>query len=267
MKAWEHVDMKQHLEELYRIFLPIFVLVATLFIGAFVLIRKCSETSPGEKFIAAPEAARIGLLKPGEEAVFDPAFAIASPIELVRAPTAVHWSAPVGSEHAALTYNANPFLTDRHLGDDINGIGGWNSDLGDPVRATADGLVSYAGWAGPGWGNVVILLHELPDGKVIQSFYGHLEKIDVAIGRQLRRGDFVGTIGTADGRYLAHLHFEVRVYDSIDPGVGYADSRLGRLAGELMLGKWRNRPDDRLSEPVSGIPPEPQPISVKGSER
>lgn len=191
--------------------------------------------------------ARTGLLQAGEDAVFDPAFATLSPIEMVSAPKAVRFDFPLGSEHGALVYNAQPFLTTRHLGDDLNGIGGQNSDLGDSVHAVADGLVVFAGWPSDGWGNVVILLHELMDGRMIETFYAHLETITVPMGEQLRRGDILGTVGTANGRYLAHLHFEIRRYPDIDIGAGYADSALGRLPGEISLARWRGRPDDLLS--------------------
>jgi hypothetical protein len=88
-----------------------------------------------------------------------PAFQIASPILLAGLPTAARFDFPIGSENGAFAYNAQLFTENRHLGDDLNGIGGENSDLGDPIFAVADGQVSFAGEAGPGWGNVIILLH------------------------------------------------------------------------------------------------------------
>mgnify|MGYP003639572503 CR=1 FL=1 len=228
-----------------------------------VIVFRIGKKAESEVDIDLP-LARIGLINPGEDAVFDPAFSVASPTELVRAPVASTFSYPVGSQHGALTYNAQPFMTDRHLGDDLNGIGGWNSDLGDPVYAVADGEVTFAGWPSDGWGNVVILLHELPDGQMIETFYGHLDRIAVPVGQQMRRGELIGTIGTANQRYLAHLHFELRRYPTIDVGAGYFDSKLGRLSGEFSLKKWRGRPDDRLSSPPAGtdLPPPPFQLDV-----
>ena len=135
-------------------------------------------------------------------------------------------------------------------------------DLGDPVYAVSDGLVIYAGWASDGWGNVVILLHELPNGHLVETFYGHLDSIHVPVGRRMRRGDMVGTIGTANGRYLAHLHFEIRRYPTLDVGAGYNETKLGRLSGELYIRKWRGREDDQLSAAPVGEPLPAKPLQV-----
>jgi murein DD-endopeptidase MepM/ murein hydrolase activator NlpD len=75
---------------------------------------------------------------------------------------------------ASMAYNAQHFTENRHLGDDLKGIGGENSDLGDPIYAIADGRVLLARDSGPGWGNIVILLHayiDHGDRKYLQSYY------------------------------------------------------------------------------------------------
>jgi hypothetical protein len=89
----------------------------------------------------------------------NPGFQLTSPILLASLPIATRFDFPIGNENGALTYNAQGFTENDHLGDDLNGIGGENSDLGDPVHAIADGRVLFAGDGGPGWGNIVILLH------------------------------------------------------------------------------------------------------------
>lgn len=183
-------------------------------------------------------------------APFDPAFLRLSPLEITRLPLATRLDAPMGSEHGALTYNAQPFRVNRHLGDDLNGIGGLNSDLGDPVFAAGFGRVVYTGVPGPGWGKMIILAHRIPAAgspHVIQTVYAHLDQILVAPDAVVRRGQKIGTVGTGDGQYLAHLHFEVREGPYINPGVGYADIPLNRLSPEAFLMEQRRAPEELLN--------------------
>lgn len=264
LKPLPYLDLKRHFREWRQFILPVFVLVGAILLIVLITVRTGNNSIVDPEKLVNP--ARIGLLSP-KETFFDPAFAVASPIELAEAPKAVAFDFPVGSRHGALTYNAQPFLTSRHLGDDLNGIGGQNSDLGDPVFAISDGLCIEAGWPSDGWGNVVILLHELPNGQVIESFYGHLDQILIPVGKQVRRGDKIGTIGNADGLYLAHLHFELRTYPTIDAGAGYADSKMGRLSGELSLKKWRTREDNQLAAAPTGSPLPGKPMTFDTEAR
>ena len=166
----------------------------------------------------------------------DAAFVRLSPLEAAALPVAVRFDAPMGTEAGAFTYNAQPFRVTRHLGDDLNGIGGWNSDLGDAIYASSTGTVVYAGWPSDGWGNMVYLAHRMPDEtapggqKVLITVYAHLDKVLVKYGDLVPRGTKLGTAGTAGGKYLAHLHFEVRDSHSIYPGPGYSDAALDRMS-------------------------------------
>ncbi|MDQ6809586.1 MAG: M23 family metallopeptidase [Verrucomicrobiota bacterium] len=162
----------------------------------------------------------------------DPAFQIAPAIELASLPMATRFDFPIGSENGAFAYNAQPFTQNRHLGDDLNGIGGENSDLGDPVYAVADGRVIFAREGGPGWGNVVIVLHAYEENgarKYVQSYYAHCEEIDVTTKQDVRRGERIATVGTGGGRYFAHLHFEMREFTTPFVGPGYRDDTRGWL--------------------------------------
>src|SRR5947199_10288438 len=84
----------------------------------------------------------------------DPAFRISSPLQLVSIPTATHFDFPLGNENGAMAYNAQHFTENRHLGDDLNGIRGENSDLGEPVYAIAGGRVTLVRDWGCRRGNV-----------------------------------------------------------------------------------------------------------------
>ncbi len=160
----------------------------------------------------------------------DPALRIPSPLELESVPTASHFDFPLGNENGAMTYNAQHFTDNKHLGDDLNGIGGENSDLGDPIYAIADGRVLLAREGGPGWGNIVILLHAyVEDGqrKYVQSYYGHVQDMLVHPGEIVKRGQQIATVGTANGRYFAHLHFEMREFLTPFIGAGYRQDTRG----------------------------------------
>jgi Peptidase family M23 len=164
--------------------------------------------------------------------VVDPAFRIPSPLELASIPTATHFDFPLGNENGAMAYNAQHFTENKHLGDDLNGIGGENSDLGDPIYAIADGRVLLARDGGSGWGNVVILLHayfENGERKYVESYYGHVQDMLVHPGETVKRGQQIATVGTANGRYFAHLHFEVREFITPFIGAGYREDTRGWL--------------------------------------
>jgi len=136
---------------------------------------------------------------------------------------------PVGKPDAKQYYNAQPFGENDHLGDDWNGVGGGNTDLGDPIYAIGNGYVKFAEDYGPGWGNIVRIVHFLPDKKTYESFYAHCDTILVEAGQWVKRGEQIGTIGNTNGTYLAHLHFEVRTDTSLPVGGGYAVNTEGYL--------------------------------------
>lgn len=138
-------------------------------------------------------------------------------------------------------YNAQDFGENRHLGEDWNKTTGGNTDCGEPVYATADGHITFAKDAGAGWGNVVIVEHTAPDGTKVQSLYGHLETISKTEGAVKRR-DLIGTIGSANGRYPCHLHFEIRWKDCPfwnQTGGGYSDDKHGWIDPSEFIDKTR----------------------------
>src|SRR6266568_8052395 len=172
----------------------------------------------------------------------DPAFRLISPLEPESIPTAGRFDFPLGSENGAMSYNAQRFTENHHLGDDLNGIGGENSDLGDPIYAIADGRVLLARDGGSGWGNVVILLHaylENGERKYVESYYGHVQDMLVHPGETVKRGQQIATVGTANGRYFAHLHFEMREFITPFIGPGYRENTRGWLDGTKFIEEHR----------------------------
>jgi murein DD-endopeptidase MepM/ murein hydrolase activator NlpD len=136
---------------------------------------------------------------------------------------------PVGKPNARGYYNAQPFGKNTHLGDDWNGLGGGDSDLGDPIYTVAHGKVIYAEDWGGAWGNVIRIVHYLPDSSRVESLYAHCQKILVSEGDWIKKGVQIGTIGNNHGGYPAHLHFEMRDDLSLPIGKGYSSETEGYL--------------------------------------
>ena len=145
-------------------------------------------------------------------AVFTAASAPAA--QTIRVPLSDGFDIPVGKPDGAGFYVFRGYYPGGHLGEDWNGNGGGDSDLGDPVYATGAGVVVYSEDYLRGWGNVVIVRHAYLDenGRValMDSLYGHLDRRMVRKYQLVQRGQQLGTIGTAHGKYAAHLHFEMR---------------------------------------------------------
>jgi len=108
-----------------------------------------------------------------------------------------------------------------HPGEDWNGVGGANTDLGQPVFAVATGKVVFAGPCGKNQRGVVVIQHlfyENHEKKRIRSVYIHLEDMRIRVGQMVRRRQLLGTIGKVkSGKMLAHLHLELRTDESLQP--------------------------------------------------
>lgn len=135
---------------------------------------------------------------------------------------------PVGKPNAKGYYNAQKFTENNHLGEDWNGTGGGNSDLGDAVYAIGNGYVKFAENLGGGWGNVIRIVHQY-NGNYYESLYAHCDTILVKKGTFVSKGMQIGTIGNADGAYYAHLHLEIRDDIFMEIGGGYSTNTNGFL--------------------------------------
>jgi murein DD-endopeptidase MepM/ murein hydrolase activator NlpD len=96
----------------------------------------------------------------------------------------------------------SPFTGQKefHAGIDIS------NTLGTEVLATANGRVSHA--AGKMYiGNLVVIDHGY--GRV--SKYGHLKKILVKQGQEVKRGDVIALLGNTGRSTGPHVHYEVRI--------------------------------------------------------
>lgn len=101
-----------------------------------------------------------------------------------------------------------------HAGQDIA------APRGTPVVSAADGTVSFAGQQN-GYGNIVIVDH----GNGISTRYGHLSKIVVVEGQELKRGATLGEVGSTGRSTGPHLHYEVRLNEEAVSPARYLPGR------------------------------------------
>jgi murein DD-endopeptidase MepM/ murein hydrolase activator NlpD len=96
----------------------------------------------------------------------------------------------------------------RHEGIDLSG------PIGTPIYATADGVVTTAGWNSGGYGNLIKLDH----GRGIETRYGHLSAVMVSPGQHVVRGQQIARMGSTGRSTGSHLHYEVRIAGAaVDP--------------------------------------------------
>jgi murein DD-endopeptidase MepM/ murein hydrolase activator NlpD len=77
---------------------------------------------------------------------------------------------------------------------------------GTPVKAADGGTVVYAGNEVRGLGNLLLVSHT---GGYITA-YAHLDRMSVAKGAKVRKGQTIGTVGSSGGVSEPQLHFEIR---------------------------------------------------------
>jgi len=88
--------------------------------------------------------------------------------------------------------------SDYHAGLDIAG------DKGQPIYATAAGVVTQAGYSGS-YGNLIVVDH----GFGLETRYGHLSGFNVQKGAHVKRGEMIGRLGATGRTTGNHLHYEV----------------------------------------------------------
>jgi len=77
---------------------------------------------------------------------------------------------------------------------------------GTDIFATADGVVTHAGWQS-GYGRLVKIKHAFG----VETLYAHNSKIRVKVGQRVSRGDHIADMGNSGRSTGTHLHYEVRV--------------------------------------------------------
>lgn len=119
--------------------------------------------------------------------------------------------------------------------------------VASPVTASNSGRVLWADDLGI-YGNCVILDH----GYGVASLYGHLSRIDVAVGDLVRAGQQLGLSGSTGLAGGDHLHFAILVDDTYVDPVEWWDP------------KWIREKIDSLLVPASGGAPEGASAAAQG---
>jgi murein DD-endopeptidase MepM/ murein hydrolase activator NlpD len=120
-------------------------------------------------------------------------------IKLASTPTI--WPT-IGWVSSPFTYRDDPFTGKKmfHYGIDIA------TNFGNPIVATADGIVISEGTDKIGGKNIII-----SHGNGVTTHYLHLSKFLVRPGQKVKRGDVIGLVGKTGKALGPHLHYEVRV--------------------------------------------------------
>lgn len=76
---------------------------------------------------------------------------------------------------------------------------------GTPIRATADGTVTSAGWSSAGYGYLTSIRHN----GTFSTNYAHQSRILVSRGQKVKQGDIIGKVGSTGFSTGPHLHYEM----------------------------------------------------------
>ena len=106
--------------------------------------------------------------------------------------TETNWIMPCQGKISSHYGNRKPPVSGAstfHSGIDIS------VPVGTPVKAITDGKIRIASGGITGYGNAIYINHGNINGKIVESEYGHLSKILVVKGQNVKRGQIIGLSG------------------------------------------------------------------------
>ncbi len=92
----------------------------------------------------------------------------------------------------------------------------FSANIGTPVYATGDGVVTKAGWESA-YGNIIKIDH----GYGYATWYAHLSAYKVRRGQRVKRGEVIGAVGNTGKSTGPHLHYEVHLKGRVQNPVNY----------------------------------------------
>jgi len=190
----------------------------------------------------------------------------------IHAPSNTYFEWPMGSVvgnelvlgngiHLVQNYRSknNPDHLDlEHTAIDLRLDAGVDETAGAPVYAAADGVVYCTNVPRADHkqnypGGVVLIRHGLPDGTLVYSMYGHLDKTElvnesfIKVGDGVRRGDRIGSVMYQPEN--SHLHYEIREFaywfHELDGNEKDADGNLGPRGAPI------DHPPEESSDEIS----------------
>lgn len=103
---------------------------------------------------------------------------------------------------------------------------------GTDIVAIADGEVLWVDNDPSGYGNYLRVYHP---GFLIHSFMGHMSRVDVKVGQQVKQGQKLGAMGNTGNSTGPHVHFEIRLGTKFQYAEGTFGHRNGRVDPETVM--------------------------------
>ncbi|MCU1441656.1 MAG: family metallopeptidase [Rhodoglobus sp.] len=172
------------------------------------------EVLPAQSLAVSPDVASIAPIRDNYEVI-----SYAQLLQLKYSGASYAYTATTGAVRWPFPYHVP--ITDG-FGERV---GGFHKGVdfvpggGTPIYAIADGIASVAGEDYSGYGNHVIIQHDL-GGVDVESLYAHMisGSSPIVQGQEVKVGDFLGLVGDTGVAYGAHLHFEIHINKvPIDP--------------------------------------------------
>lgn len=150
-----------------------------------------------------------------------------------RAGSTTAASVSAADGHASLPVAPGAFSIAARFGQ----VGSWSryhtgidfaAPIGTPIHATADGVITNAGYgSASSWaGNYVVI--KFADGR--QMLFAHMSSVSVSVGQQVGGGQLIGHVGMTGRAFGPHTHVELYpagvrpgdVYSAVDPAPWFA---------------------------------------------